>query len=69
MIEIIFTENQLNNMIALHSATFAFCRKENINGKFYSDDLVEILKLKGQDYLNYILQNFKRFGIISDEET
>ncbi len=67
MIEIIFTDNHLHNLIALHSVTFAFIIKNNLTGKCTSTEIVELMKQKGAEYLEYIINRFRDNGIISDE--
>ena len=68
LLEIIFTENGINNLIALHSITYTFLKKNNIGGRLTSDEVVELLKQKDNDYLEYILDKFKDVGIVSDEQ-
>lgn len=67
MVEITFTDNHLHNLIALHSVTFAFLMKNNLTGKCTSTEIVNMMKLKGADYLEFIVNRFRDNGIISDE--
>ena len=67
MLEIIFTNNLLHNLIALHGATFLFAKRNNIGGICTSTQLVELMKKEGPEYLDFILTRFKMDGIINDE--